>query len=114
MVCCPRSIHEKAVAALGQAYASYKGDLINVVVDLAKPEYTSRCTPPLPDDCWLSSLRFDQRSCLAFLMELALSRLLSLGCVPNTLALCCSIVEAFSVTAADIPTLRGFDVGANR
>ena len=47
-------------------------------------------------------------------MELALSRLLSLGCVPNTLALCCRIVEAFSVTAADIPTLRGFDVGANR
>eukprot|EP01045_Picozoa_sp_COSAG04_P010848 COSAG04_NODE_676_length_11250_cov_6.645054_4_plen_466_part_00 len=32
VVCCPRSIHEKAVAALGQAYASYKGDLINVVV----------------------------------------------------------------------------------
>ena len=51
MVCCPRSIHEKAVAALGQAYASYKGDLINVVVDLAKPEYTSRCTRPLADDC---------------------------------------------------------------
>ena len=62
----------------------------------------------------LSSLRFDQRSCLAFLMELASPRLFPLGCVSNTLALCCRIVEAFSVTAADIPTLRGFDVGANR
>ena len=45
------------VAALGQAYASYKGDLINVVVDLAKPEYTSRCTPPLPDAA-VTRLRF--------------------------------------------------------
>ena len=47
-------------------------------------------------------------------MELASPRLFPLGCVSNTLALCCRIVEAFSVTAADIPTLRGFDVGANR
>jgi hypothetical protein len=29
--------HGKAVAALEQAYASYKGDLVNVMVDISKP-----------------------------------------------------------------------------
>jgi protein disulfide-isomerase A1 len=60
------SSHDEAVAAMAEAYASYKGDLINVVVDLAKLDVTGR------------------------------------------------IVAAFDITEADIPCLRGFDVGGNR
>ena len=58
--------HEQAVAAMAEAYPSYKGDLINVIVDLSKLDVTGR------------------------------------------------IVAAFDITEADIPCLRGFDVGANR
>ena len=53
---------DKHVAALEEAYASYKGDLINVVVDLANIDVTDK------------------------------------------------IAEAFEITTANIPTLRGFDV----
>lgn len=60
------SYHDEAVAALTEAYSSYKGDLINVVVDYAKLDVTGR------------------------------------------------IVEAFDITEADLPCLRGFDVAANR
>ncbi len=34
--------HDQAVAAMAEAYASYKGDLINVIVDLSKLDVTGR------------------------------------------------------------------------